>query len=133
MFHRERFETEYKPLFHPNYNMGTTIWSPLASGLLTGKYNNEIPAGSRADTGTYPWLKQRIEEWRKEGKIDKVIQLTAYAEKKGCSVGQLAIAWCLKNKHVSTVLLGGTKPSQLEENFGAIDVARYSCVICSTV
>ena len=113
--------------------MGTTIWSPLASGLLTGKYNNEIPAGSRADTGTYPWLKQRIEEWRKDGKIDKVIQLTAYAEKKGCSVGQLAIAWCLKNKHVSTVLLGGTKPDQLEENFGAIDVARYSCVICSPV
>jgi aryl-alcohol dehydrogenase-like predicted oxidoreductase len=123
--YRERFENEYAPLFHEQYKIGTTIWSPLASGLLTGKYNEEIPVGSRADSDRYPWLKARVETWKKEGKIDKVKLLTKYAEDNlKCSVSQLALAWCIKNKNVSTVLLGATKPSQLEENFGALDVAR---------
>lgn len=125
MFVRARFETEYHPLFNHGYNMGTTIWSPLCSGLLTGKYNDGIPAGSRADTPNYAWLRDRLQKWRDEGKIEQVKKLTEYAEGKlGCSVGQLAIAWCVKNKNVSTVLLGATKPEQLDENFGAINVAR---------
>lgn len=128
MFHREKFESEYFPLFAPTgnlYNMGTTIWSPLASGLLTGKYNEGIPAGSRADDPSYSWLKGRIEQSRKEGKLDKVKLLMDYAQTHfQCSVGQLALAWCLKNKNVSTVLLGATKTEQLDENFGAVEVAR---------
>lgn len=125
MFHRERVETEYAPLFAEDYKMGTTIWSPLASGLLTGKYNDGIPAGSRGDSEKYSWLKARLEEWHKDGKIDKVKQLSAYAKDTfNCSIGQLALAWCIKNKNVSTVLLGATQTSQLEENFGAIAVAR---------
>ena len=125
MFHRDRFEQEYFPLFSEHYKLGTTIWSPLASGLLTGKYNEDVPEGSRAAHEQYAWLKTRLDEWRRDGKIDKVKKLTAYAkEKLNCSVSQLAIAWCIKNKNVSTVLLGATKHSQLEENFGAIEVAR---------
>ena len=124
-FHRARFESEYAPLFTPNYNIGTTIWSPLASGLLTGKYNDTIPSGSRVDMANYGWLRDMLTKWREEGKIEKVKQLSEYANSKlNCSVGQLAIAWVVKNKNVSTVLLGATKPSQLEENFGAIEVAR---------
>ncbi|CAM9833606.1 unnamed protein product [Ectocarpus fasciculatus] len=127
MFHRERFEKEYHPIYQQPYNIGTTIWSPLASGLLTGKYNKGIPTGSRAADKSYQWLVPTIETWRKEGKIDKVIALTKLAKERfGCSVGQLALAWCVKNQNVSTVLLGlcATKPEQLEENLGAIDVAK---------
>lgn len=125
MFHRERFEQEYAPMYQPQYNMGTTIWSPLASGLLTGKYNNTIPEGSRMTTPGMNWLVQRLHEWRSEGKIEKVRRLTALAEGKlECTMTQLAIAWCLLNPKVTTVLLGATKPSQLEENLGAIAVAR---------
>jgi aryl-alcohol dehydrogenase-like predicted oxidoreductase len=104
---------------------GTTIWSPLASGLLTGKYNKELPSGSRATAEGYTWLQKNIADWRKEGKIDKVTKLEEYAKKRfNCSVGQLALAWCAKNKNVSTVLLGATKTEQLEENLGAIPVAE---------
>ncbi len=99
MFHRERFEKEYFPIFQQNYNIGTTIWSPLASGLLTGKYNDEVPAGSRAADEKFAWLQQNIADWRAEGKIEKVKKLEIFAKERfGCSVGQLAIAWCVKNK-----------------------------------
>lgn len=125
MLHRERFESEYAPLFNEGYNIGTTIWSPLASGVLTGKYNDGVPKGSRADSSDYAWLTSKIDQWKADGTIAKVQLLEEYAKNKlDCSVGQLAIAWCLKNKNVSTVLLGATKPSQLEENFGALRVAR---------
>lgn len=125
MFHRERLEKEYFPLFQQPYQIGTTIWSPLASGLLTGKYNEEIPEGSRVATPGYAWLEKILKDWRAEGKIEKVKQLTAFAATRfNCTVGQLAIAWCLKNKNVSTVLLGATKPEQLTENLGAIAVAE---------
>ena len=124
-FHRERFEKEYFPLFLPPYNIGTTIWSPLASGLLTGKYNNDVPLGSRAADEKFAWLVKSISDWRAEGKIEKVMKLEALAKERfGCSVGQLAIAWCIKNKNVSTVLLGATKPNQLTENLGAIKVCE---------
>ena len=119
MFHRERFEQEYFPMYREPYNIGTTIWSPLASGFLTGKYNTEVPEGSRLKQKGYEWLEKRLEEWRKNGNIEKIKQLTEFAKKElGCSVSQLAIAWCIKNKNVTTVLLGATKPEQLEQNLG---------------
>lgn len=125
MFHRERFESEYFPIFHDEYKIGTTIWSPLASGLLTGKYNDEIPEGSRLAGANAAWLKPMLDKWRKEGKIDKVRLLSKFAQEKlGCSVSQLALAWCIKNKNVSTVLLGATNSQQLKENLGSIEVAR---------
>jgi aryl-alcohol dehydrogenase-like predicted oxidoreductase len=111
-------------------DVGTTIWSPLASGILTGKYNDVIPDGSRAANTGYAWLQKQISDWQADGKIDKVKELTAYAQRRfGCSVGQLAIAWCIKNKNVSTVLLGATKPEQLTENLGAISVAKRMTAI----
>jgi len=98
-FHRERFEREYAPLYAAPYRYGTTIWSPLASGLLTGKYNEDVPAGSRAADPSFVWLQDNIAAWKKEGKIEKVKKLEAYAQAHlGCNVGQLAIAWCVKNK-----------------------------------
>ena len=125
MFCRDTFEKEYFPLFQDPYRYGTTVWSPLASGLLTGKYNDSIPEGSRASDASFSWLQKTVETWHAEGKIDKVRLLTVFAEERfGCSVGQLALAWCMKNKNVSTVLLGATKPAQLVENLGALPVAR---------
>ena len=125
MMHRQRFEQEYAPLYKENYNMGTTIWSPLASGLLTGKYNDTIPPGTRLAQKGYEWLQARLKQWHAEGKIEQVRKLTAYADKElGCSVAKLALAWCVRNENVTTVLLGATKVHQLEENLGAIEVAR---------
>jgi voltage-dependent potassium channel beta subunit len=125
LVHRERFEKEYHPLYRHPYNMGTTIWSPLASGILTGKYNDTIPAGSRMTEKTYGWLKAMLDKMHVDGTIDKIRELTAFAKSRfGCSVGQLALAWCVKNQNVSTVLLGATKPEQLKENLGAITVAE---------
>jgi len=125
MFHRERFETEYHPLYRAPYEIGTTIWSPLMSGILTGKYNDTIPDGSRMTQAGYEWLQALLKTHRESGVIDKVRALTQYAETElKCSMAQLALAWCAKNPNVSTVLLGATKPEQLEENLGAIDVAR---------
>lgn len=125
MFHRERFEKEYTPLYQPPYNYGTTIWSPLSSGILTGKYNNSIPEGSRATAPGYTWVQKRIDQWHKEGKIAKVRELTQFAaERYNCSMTQLALAWCVKNQNVSTVLLGATKVSQIKENLQCLRVAR---------
>lgn len=129
MFHRERFEKEYFPMFQPPYNMGTTTWSPLASGLLTGKYNESIPAGSRLTAPGMEWLVKRLELWNSNGTIAKTKKLEEYAKAElNCSLGQMALAWCVKNKNVSTVLLGATKPEQLVENLGAIAVARRMTV-----
>lgn len=125
MFCRERLEKEYFPIFQHPYNIGTTIWSPLASGLLTGKYNSSVTEGSRAASAQYSWLQKTIAEWHADGKIEKVKQLTAFAnDKLNCSVGQLALAWAVRNPNVSTVLLGATKVDQLEENLGALAVAE---------
>jgi voltage-dependent potassium channel beta subunit len=124
MFHRERFEHEYAPMYQAPYRLGTTIWSPLLSGLLTGKYNDGIPAGSRLTQPGYGWLKAELEKRREQGVIDKVRRMTEWAQDTlGCSMTQLALAWCIKNPNVTTVLLGATKPEQLEENLGAVDVA----------
>jgi voltage-dependent potassium channel beta subunit len=120
MFDRERFEREYQLLYR-DYGMGTTTWSPLASGLLTGKYNDGIPEDSRANLEGYEWLKERFTSEGAQEKIEKVTQLVPIAEKVGCSMPQLALAWCLKNPHVSTVITGASKPYQVEENMKAIE------------
>ena len=125
MFHRERFEQEYFPLYREPYKLGTTIWSPLMSGMLTGKYNDEIPEGSRLTQPGYEWLKKMLDRRRADGTIDKIRELTAYAgEQLDCSMTKLALAWTIKNPNVTTVLLGATKVAQLEENLGAVEVAR---------
>ncbi|KAL5116941.1 hypothetical protein ACEQ8H_005159 [Pleosporales sp. CAS-2024a] len=122
-FHRERFEKEYKPLFD-KYQYGTTIWSPLDSGMLTGKYNDGIPEDSRFATNT-DFFKDKIAALKSEegqSKINKVKELTKIAEELGCNTTQLALAWCAKNPNVSTVILGATKPEQIVDNCGALKV-----------
>jgi voltage-dependent potassium channel beta subunit len=121
MFHRERFEHEYARLYK-EYGLGTTIWSPLASGLLTGKYNDGIPENSRGALEQYAWLKDRFEGEAAEAQIEKVRQLTQIAGRIGCTMAQLALAWCLLNPNVSTVITGASKPEQVHENMQALDV-----------
>ncbi len=122
MFHRERVELEYAPLYR-EFGLGTTVWSPLASGLLTGKYNNGIPKGTRLDLPGYEWLRDRLEGEEGRLNIEKVKRLVVIANDLGCSMPQLALAWCLKNPHVSSVITGASKPGQVTENMTAIDIA----------
>jgi voltage-dependent potassium channel beta subunit len=123
MFWRKRVENEYKRLYHEDtIGLGTTIWSPLASGLLTGKYNNGIPDDSRVNLPGYEWLKAMVTSDEGKRQIVKVQQLAPIAEELGTTLPKLAIAWCLKNPHVSTVITGASRLSQVEENFGALDV-----------
>jgi len=120
-FHRERFEVEYAPLYE-KFQYGTTIWSPLASGLLTGKYNDGIPQDSRFATNK-SFFESTVKELETEAgkaKIEKVKQLTKIAEKLGGNAGQLAIAWAASNPNVSTVILGATKVEQIHDNVGAL-------------
>lgn len=123
MFARQRVEGEYLPLYQ-EIGLGTTIWSPLASGLLTGKYNQGIPEDSRANLKGYNWLKEEFLSAEGQQKIQKVIQLAPIAERLGCSLAQLAIAWCLKNPNVSTVITGASRQSQVTENLKALEVAE---------
>lgn len=109
LFHRDRIEREYLPLYQ-KYGMGITSWSPLDFGILTGKYNQGIPPGSRLDQ--HADLRSTLTE----EKIDKVKKLTAIAHELSCSPAQLAIAWCLKNQHISSVITGATHPQQVAEN-----------------
>jgi aryl-alcohol dehydrogenase-like predicted oxidoreductase len=120
LLHRERVEVEYAPLY-AEFGMGTTIWSPLASGVLTGKYSQGVPADSRMNTPGYEWLRGRVDSPEGRADIKRVDRLLPIAKELGVSPAQFAIAWCLKNPHVSTVMLGATKRSQLEENLAAID------------
>ncbi len=120
MFARERVEREYAPLYR-EIGLGTTIWSPLASGLLTGKYNQGIPQGTRATLKGYEWLREEFESEETKRKIEKVKQLEPIAKEIGCSLAQLALAWCLKNPNVSTVITGASKPEQVKENLKALD------------
>jgi voltage-dependent potassium channel beta subunit len=121
MFHRERVEVEYAPLYR-DCGLGTTIWSPLASGLLTGKYADGVPAGSRLALPGYTWLRQRLESAEGRANVETVSQLAPVAQDIGCSLAQLAIAWCLANEHVSTVITGASNPEQVKENMAALDV-----------
>jgi voltage-dependent potassium channel beta subunit len=120
-FHRERFEVEFKPLFD-QFNYGTTIWSPLASGLLTGKYNDGIPEGSRFATNKefFENTVKSLQSDEGKAKIEKVKKLTAIAEKLGGNTSQLALAWAASNPNVSTVILGATKIEQINDNIKAL-------------
>ncbi|MFG0328400.1 MAG: potassium channel beta subunit family protein [Phycisphaerales bacterium] len=122
MVHRERFEREYAPLYR-DLGLGTTIWSPLASGILTGKYDDGIKEGSRLSMKGYEWLRKRLEGDEGEGTLEKVRKLEPIAKELGCTRAQLAIAWCLKNPNVSTVITGASKPEQVEENMKSLEVA----------
>jgi voltage-dependent potassium channel beta subunit len=118
MFHREKMENEYLQIFR-NVGLGTTIWSPLAAGVLTGKYNDGIPEGSRLAIKGFEWL---VNKQLSEDRIGKVRQLSALAAELDASMAALAIAWCAHNPHVSTVILGATSTSQLQQNLAALDV-----------
>jgi aryl-alcohol dehydrogenase-like predicted oxidoreductase len=120
LLHRERVEHEYAPLY-ASYGMGTTIWSPLASGLLSGKYNQGIPDGSRLTQPGYEWLRDMVLGEGGE-RLDKVKHLPAIAAEVGATPAQLAIAWCLANPNVSTVLLGASRKEQLEQNLSALEL-----------
>jgi voltage-dependent potassium channel beta subunit len=115
MLHRDKVEVEFKNLYR-TYGLGTTIWSPLASGYLTGKYLNGIPSNSRLARAELSWLNERLQT---DANQEKVIQLAVVAREINCSLAQLAIAWCLKNTNVSTVLLGATSATQLQETLRA--------------
>ena len=121
MFVRARVETELSPLYR-QIGLGTTIWSPLASGLLSGKYNHGIPKGTRLDMPAYKWLKDKYESDAGRAQIDKVRQLVPLADELGCSMAQLALAWCLKNPNVSSVITGASRREQVEHNCRALDV-----------
>ncbi len=123
MLHRERFEVEYSRLYS-EIGLGTTIWSPLASGLLTGKYNDGIPEQSRAAEPGYEWLRERFEGQEGRDAIEKVKRLAPIAADLGCSLAQLALAWCLKNPNVSTVITGASRASQVTENMKALGIAK---------
>lgn len=118
IFERQKVEGDYAPLYE--MGLGTTIWSPLASGVLTGKYQNGIPADSRMNLPGYEWLKQQWESEKGKERLEKISQLGKLADEIGVPLAQLAIAWCLKNPNVSTVILGASRKSQLEDNIAAL-------------
>ena len=118
LFHREKVEQEFLPLYR-ELGLGTTIWSPLASGLLTGKYNHGIPGDTRLADPKNEWLREFV---LSPGRIEKVRALEPIAKDLGCSVAQLAIAWCLKNPHVSTVITGASRVEQVRDNLQSLAV-----------
>ncbi len=122
MFHRERFEVEYSKLY-TEIGLGTTIWSPLASGVLTGKYNTEIPKDTRIQLPNMEWLKEAtvISEEAKNN-IQKARKLSTLAHDLNTNLPRLALAWCLKNKNVSSVITGASKVEQLKDNLLALEV-----------
>ena len=119
MFRRQNVEVEYLPIYE--LGLGTTIWSPLASGFLTGKYNDGIPADSRLNLPGYEWLKARLESEQGKQMIEKVKQLAVLAKEIGLPIHHLALLWCNANPRVSTVILGASKKSQLVDNLKALD------------
>ena len=120
LLHRERVEVEYAPLYD-KFGMGTTIWSPLCSGLLSGKYDKGIPADSRLAQPGYEWLRKSV-LGEGDAHLGKVRALQPIAAELGTSLAQLAIAWCLLNPHVSTVMLGASKREQLAQNLDALEL-----------
>jgi voltage-dependent potassium channel beta subunit len=118
LLNREKVEWEYARLFEET-RYGNTIWSPLASGLLTGKYKEGIPDDSRGSLAGYGWLAERMTD---RDAIAKVERLRPISDRLGCTMAQLALAWCTKHPMVSTVITGASRPSQVAENFAALDV-----------
>lgn len=121
LLHRDKVESEFLPLYE-QYGMGTTTWSPLASGILTGKYNDGIPDQSRLTLPGYEWLRDLWQTGEGEQKLHKVRQLTQLASELGVSLTHLSLAWCLKNPNVSSVILGASRLQQLQDNLRAIDI-----------
>ena len=125
LFHRSRVEKEYAPLYQSATGLGTTIWSPLASGLLTGKYTAGVPANSRLGTPSMAWLRDELlKNPATAPKLAAVPKFAAVAAELGTSLPRLALAWCLKNPQVSTVILGASRVEQLQENLGALDLVQ---------
>jgi len=120
MFEREKIEKEYLDVFR-HVGMGTTIWSPLASGLLSGKYNDGVPKNSRFALEGFDWLKER---WMLDDNLKKVKKLSELADKLGISMACLSIAWCINNPNVSTAILGATKKQQLLENLKSLEAQK---------
>jgi voltage-dependent potassium channel beta subunit len=120
LFEREKIEKDYLDVFR-NVGLGTTIWSPMASGLLTGKYNDGIPKNSRFALQGFDWLKER---WMLEDNMKKVKKLAELSNKMGVSLATLSIAWCIHNPNVSTAILGATKKQQLIENLKSLEVVK---------
>lgn len=120
LLHRQKFEVEYAQLYK-TVGLGTTIWSPLASGLLTGKYNKGVPQDSRLQREELGWLSERLLQ---ESNLKKVVLLGELAKELGTTLPLLSIAWCLKNDNVSTVILGATKEQQLMENLKALETEK---------
>jgi voltage-dependent potassium channel beta subunit len=118
LLHRERVEKEYARLYE-DIGLGTTTWSPLASGLLTGKYNDGVPAGSRATLKGYEWLAERLTD---PARVAVARRLAPLAAELSCTLAQLSLAWCLKNPRVSTVITGASRAAQVAENMRALEV-----------
>jgi aryl-alcohol dehydrogenase-like predicted oxidoreductase len=120
MFSRDKVEGEFLPLYD-TVGLGTTIWSPLASGVLTGKYNDGVPADSRMNLPGYEWLRAEWESEAGKAKLEKVRRLATVASDAGLPLTHLALLWCLRNPRVSTVILGASKRAQLADNLAALD------------
>ena len=123
LLHRERVEREYDPLYR-QHGMGTTVWSPLASGLLTGKYADGVPADSRFAQEGYTWLQRDLQGEEGGRRMQRAQRFCAVALELGVAPAPLAIAWCLRNPDVSTVILGASRVEQLQQNLGAVDLAE---------
>lgn len=119
MFVRQKVEADYLPLYDL-MGLGTTIWSPLASGMLTGKYNKGIPNDARVNLPGYEWLKKDFESEEGKSRLTKVQELAKLADEIGISITHLALLWCLRTPHVSTVILGASRLSQLDDNLAAL-------------
>ena len=118
MFHRDKVEQEFAPLYR-EIGLGTTIWSPLASGLLTGKYNEGDPGKTRISLPNYEWLREQFQTDEARNRLAKVKKLAQVASDLSTTLPRLALAWCLKNPNVSTVITGASKPEQVKENMQA--------------
>jgi len=123
LLHRERVELEYAPLYR-ELGLGTTVWSPLASGLLTGKYNDGVPDDARLGQEGYAWLQKWVLGDSDSRRVERARAFTDLAKELGVAPAPLAIAWCLRNPHVSTVLLGATRTEQLLQNLEALDLVE---------
>ncbi|MFC3179415.1 potassium channel beta subunit family protein [Cypionkella sinensis] len=119
LFERQKVEADYAPLYD-TVGLGTTIWSPLASGILTGKYNAAIPNDSRMTLPGYEWLKDMLTSDAGQAKLAKTRALADLADKAGLPLAHLALLWCLANPRVSTVILGASRASQLSDNLAAL-------------
>ena len=120
LFEREKVEADYAPIYD-TLGLGTTIWSPLASGLLTGKYNDGVPQDARAALPGYEWLREKIEGDEGRARIEKVRTLAQIADQAGLPIHHMALLWCLQNPNVSTVILGASRLEQLTDNLAALD------------